>query len=233
MPGARQKEKEQTIWADPLTNDAVLREIHAARDPRLSGVYERGHDLFAEGQPARGVYLMRGRAKISVSSAQGKLVVLRIAEPGDLLGVNSVLNGLPFDYSAQALDNCRVDFIPLTNFVDLLDSNPAVRSRVLQELSLELSKVVEQFRILLLSNSAKAKLVQLLLKWCDEVGEVVPQGIRVNRQFTHEEIAQMICVSRETVSRLLAELIKQRALSVAAGAITVHERAAMKYLATQ
>ena len=61
----------------------------------------------------------------------------------------------------------------------------------------ELSELAESARLLLLSQNAQEKLVRLLVKWSDELGEATPEGTRLNHGLTHEEIGQMICASRE------------------------------------
>jgi len=175
--------------------------------------------------------LCAGRAKVSISSSEGKTVILRIAQSGDLLGVNSVLKALPYEATVETLERCRIDFVPRADFIKLLDKSKAARVGVSEALGNELSDVVERARSLLLSQSAVEKLARLLLKWCDELGEVRPEGIRVNPGLTQEEIAQMICASRETVTRLLAQLKRKQIVILADSAIFVRNRKALESLA--
>ena len=98
----------------------------------------------------------------------------------------------------------------MLDFLKILDNSKRVRLWVTRALSIESSELVERARSLLLSKSAAEKLARLLLHWCDLFGEATPKGIRLNHGLTQEEIAQMICSSRETVSRLLAELKREQ-----------------------
>ena len=71
---------------------SFLKDLRGLESIKTSSIYPRGAVLFAEGQRPRGVYILcDGRAKISVASAEGKTLVLKIAGPGDVLGLNSVL----------------------------------------------------------------------------------------------------------------------------------------------
>jgi CRP/FNR family transcriptional regulator len=221
--------------ADPNSRspcNPLLQEFGGFEAVKLSSIYPRGGILFAEGQPARGVYaLCSGRAKVSVSSSEGKTVILFIAQPGDLLGVNSVLNGGPHEVSVEALDRCRVDFISRTDFLNLLDRSKPARGKVCLAIGNELSEVVDRVRSLLLSQSSAGKLARLLLEWSDDFGQPTSQGIRLNHGLTQEEIAQMICASRETVSRLLTKMKRKEILEFNGNGIFVRDRGRLELVA--
>ena len=198
-------------------------------DLRLSTIYPRGTVVFAQGQPAERLCLLRtGRAKVSLSSSEGKTAILRVAQPGALLGVNSVLQNVPYDVSVETLEQSRIDFVSRSEFVRFFEKSEATRVGVAQILAGELSDTVERMRSLLLSQSAAEKLAILLLKWCEEQGEAVPEGTRLNPGLTHEEIAQMICTSRETVTRLFAELRRKQIVRFTNSTTLVCDRKALE-----
>ena len=158
-------------------------------DIKLSSIYPRGSVLFAEGQPAIGVYLLRsGRAKSSISSAAGKKVILRVQAASAILGVNSVIKDVPYDITVEPIERCRIDFVSRSDFMKILDESETAGAGVADTLSNELSEVVERARSLLLSQSAAEKLAGLLVKWCAEQGEVAPEGIRVNPGLTQKRL---------------------------------------------
>jgi CRP/FNR family transcriptional regulator len=207
-----------------LTSNNLLQLFLGFEDLRLTSIYPRATVLFAEGQQADGIYLLRsGRVKISISSALGKKTILRVQQAGSLLGVNSVLKDVPYDVTVETLERCRIDFVTRSNFMKLLDTSEFVQVGVAHTLSSELTDLVEHMRSLLLSQSASERLVRLLLKWCDEQGELGPGRVRLNPGLTHEEIAQIICVTRETVTRLFAELKRKQIVSFAENAIFVRD----------
>ena len=223
MPSATnlQDQNELTVEGQAPEN-LFLRDFPGFEVTRLRGIRPRGSVIFSEGQPAKGVYVLcTGRAKVSISSAEARTVILRIAQQGDLLGVNAVLKGLPCEATVETLERCQVDFISCPDFLRIIDNSKAARLWLTRALSSESSELVERARSLLLSQSAAEKLAGLLVKWCDEQGEVATEGIRVNPGLTHEEIAQMICASRETVTRLFAEFRRKGIVSSARNAIFV------------
>jgi CRP/FNR family cyclic AMP-dependent transcriptional regulator len=209
--------------------------LHAIQDyeaVKLSSFYPRGSILFVEGQTPRGVFfLCEGRVKVSIASPEGKTVVLRVAQPGELLGVDAAITGRPYEATAEALERCRVDFVTCADLLRMLDRDKQAYFAVVQSLSSKFSGVVNQFRVLLLSQSATEKLARLLIKWCDEAGTRTPQGIRVNSRLTHEEIGEMICASRETVTRVLSEFRRRQIVHPARNSILVRNRRALESVA--
>jgi CRP/FNR family transcriptional regulator len=99
-------------------------------------------------------------------------------------------------------------------------------------LSYELTEAANRSRFLLLPQTARAKLARLLLQWCEEYGEHKALIVQIHKNFTHEEIAQMICSSRETVTRLLAILNRQQVIRVTPESILIQDRFALEKLAT-
>jgi CRP/FNR family transcriptional regulator, cyclic AMP receptor protein len=199
----------------------------------LGAIYPRGTVLFREGQVLQGVYLLRtGSIKLTISSRRGKVLALRIARSGELLGVSSLLRGTPQDAAAETLEDCRADFIPRADFLRLQQTNQEVAEFVLNAVLHDVDELVRQARLLLLADSAAEKLTGLLLKWCDDHGVEDSHGIRVNNTFTQEEISQMISTSRETVTRLLGEFARRRIIEFQGNTIVIKSRISLESIAT-
>lgn len=200
-----------------------------SRNLGISTIHPRGTVLFAEGDDARGVYLLlSGSVKVSLSSAQGKVFILRIAKPGDLLGINSTMSGKPYEATAETINHCRAIFIPLRDFSSLYNHNEDVREFVLEAFSQNVSEMIDFSRRLLLSETAEEKLARLILKWCREIGSFEAGGVRVIHNFTQEEIGQMICASRETVSRLFKEFARREVLTTSTNFLLIHNLGALE-----
>jgi len=212
--------------------DSPISEARGLKNRKLTKYYPRGSVLFVEGQRPRGVYVLcEGRAKVSIASAAGKTLVLRIALPGELLGMNATLTGEAYGATVETLERCRIDFIAREDVLKVLDRDKRACLGVAQALSRKLSGVVDHTRLLFLSKSASEKLARLLVRWCDEQGQRTAQGIRIDSGLTHEEMAQMICASRETVTRVLGEFKRKDILSLADKAIFVRNRKALESVA--
>lgn len=199
--------------------------LHASHVRYLDSVHGRGKVLFAEGEPARGVYILRsGRAAVSISSSEGRIITLRMAQAGDVLGLNSVLRSSAYDATVKALEPCRTDFIPRAELLELMGTSAAGAQAILKILSHELDELTARTRSLLLPQTANARLAKLILEWGTH-------SVRIDKVFTHEEIAQMICSSRETVTRLLASLGRQQIIRVTSDSILIQDRFALETIA--
>ena len=217
---------------EPSLYESLLKEIHAAQHVPVSSLHPRGSVFFSEGQQARGIYMLRaGRAKVSVSSAAGKVLLLKIVRGGDLLGLNATLRNSNYEATVQTLEPCVIDFISGFDLRQLLTRSDSVRLAVTAALSQELTETFELVRYLTLARSTTEKLSRLLIKWCDEVYDSGRQEIRINPGLTQEEIAQMIGTSRETVTRLFAEFRRKQIVSPAGNSIIVRNREALAILA--
>ena len=146
----------------------LLREIHASNIRDLNSAHGRGSVLFAQGEPAHGVFILRtGRAAVSISSSEGRVVILRIAQPGDPLGLNSVLQNATYDTTVKTLEPCRVDFIPRREFIELVEHNAGAVA-VMKLLSRELAELTDRATSLLLPQTARARLARVLLQCSKE-----------------------------------------------------------------
>lgn len=193
-----------------------------------SASYPKGATLFVEGQPARGVFVLcSGRVKLSTSSADGKTLILRIAEPGEVLGLPATVTGACYELTADVIEPAQANFISRTEFLNFLRENGEAALRVAQQLGETYHAAVAEMRTIGLSHSAGEKLARFLLEWAANYPEEKGQ-VRIKLTLTHEEIAQMIGSSRETVTRLLADFRKKQLLQVMGSTLIIKNKAALE-----
>jgi len=219
-------------FAGELPANSPIRVIAGIERVAYSKLYTRNAVLFNEGHVARGVYVLcTGSAKISICSADGKKLIMRIAKPGDVLGLYAGLTGRPYEATAELLEPGRVSFVSRQNLVALIARQEAFGLGLVQLFSEQFSEFVDHTRLLLLSESTTEKLARLILKWGRDFGELTNGGIRLQILLTQEEIAQIIGSSRETVTRLFSVLKRQEIIRVNDGAMVIRNRAALASLA--
>jgi CRP/FNR family transcriptional regulator, cyclic AMP receptor protein len=172
---------------------------------KYASAYPEGAVLFVEGQAPRGVYIVcTGRVKLSTTSRDGKTLILRIAQGGEVLGLHATVSGKPYELTAETLQPCQLDFVRRDDFLRFLQNHADACMHAAQHLSQNCQSAYEMIRSLGLSHSVSEKLARLLLEWASD-GESTKDGIRIKVALTHEEIAQLIGTSRETVTRVLGE----------------------------
>jgi CRP/FNR family transcriptional regulator, cyclic AMP receptor protein len=191
-------------------------------------VFPKGALLFVEGQSPRGVFMLcSGRVKLTTCSSEGKSLITRIAESGEVLGLGASVSGKPYMATAETLDPCQVNFIKREDFLRFLKENGTACLRVAEHLSNNYHSAFEQVRSLGLSHSASEKLAKLMLEWSAKGGRDTEIGISLKLTLTHEEIAQMIGSSRETVTRLLGDFKAKHIISVKGSTLIILDKAAL------
>jgi CRP/FNR family transcriptional regulator len=184
--------------------------------------------LFVEGQPPRGIYLLcRGRVKLSVNSSDGKTMILKIAEPGEVLGLHACVSGIPYELTAETVQPCQVVFVRRDDFQKFLEEHGDACLRAAQHLSDSCHAAYDMIRAIGLSHSASEKLARMLLELAVD-GEQTKDGVRVKLALTHEEIAQVIGTSRETVTRLLAGFRRKQMATLKGSTLLIRNRAALE-----
>jgi CRP/FNR family cyclic AMP-dependent transcriptional regulator len=192
---------------------------------KFTGLYPKGSLLFVEGEYPRGIFILcSGRAKLTTSSTEGKTLIVKIAEAGEVLGVSATILGKTYEVSAETLEPSQLNFIKRDDFLRYLESNAEACMHTAQQLSEKYHAAQHEIRSLGLSQTTGEKLAKMLLDWCDARGEVTPQGTRLKVLLTHEEIAQMIGTTRETVTRLLSDLKRRKIVDVRGSTFVVLKR---------
>ena len=162
--------------------------------------------IYTEGEQATGVYIIRqGKVKLVANSSDGKALILRIAGPGDMICLSAGLSHRGNDTTALVVEPTTVSYIKTTALYRLMEQLGDFALRLAQELSTEYSLLCQELSSLGLQRSAMSRLAKLLVGM---TRNNTSQRGRVEAMcpLTHEEMAQMIGTSRETVTRLLHDL---------------------------
>jgi CRP/FNR family transcriptional regulator len=206
---------------------AALKDLDAIK---FNSAYPADAVLFIEKQTARGIYVLcQGEVKLTVGSSEGKTLILRIARPGDVLGLVAALAGQAHEVTAETLRPCQVAFIPRDAFLRFLTKHPEAYPMVAQQLGMHYQTACEQLKTVALSTSVQERLAKLLLEFSSQ-GRGTAQGTRFTVPLTHEEIAQFIGTTRETVTRTLSEFKRQDLVTIQGSTMTVQNRPALEHL---
>ena len=171
---------------------------------RMEEVKKR-QPLYLSGDPSRNVYLLKqGRVKIANTSPSGKEVTFEILEPGEIFGELDVLDDAPRSTSAEALDDALICVIPRKDFDQYLAMHPAVMFKLTKLIGLRLKKIQSRVEDLVFRD-VPARLAHLLSELSKTEGIVDKQGIRLKAKLTHQEMANLIGCSRETVSTTMGQ----------------------------
>jgi CRP/FNR family transcriptional regulator, cyclic AMP receptor protein len=185
--------------------------IEAFEAIKYTNAYPAGAVLFVEGQMPSGIFVLcNGRVKMSASTADGKTLTVRIAQPGEVLGLSATLSGKAYELSAEAAEPCQITFVERNEYLRFLREYPDACFKVAQQLSEKYRTACNEVRTLGLARTADRKLAKLLLQWMHEKSEISDQDCYLELPLGQEEIGHLIGSTRETVTRVFAEFRKQR-----------------------
>src|ERR1041385_519503 len=202
--------------------------LHILNERKSTAVYPKGAILFIEGQQARGVFILcAGKVKLSTSSREGKTIITKLSSPGDVLGLNATISNRPYEVTAEMVEPGQANFIARDAFVYFLREYGEVAVRVAEQLSRNYYTAYEEIKTLGLTTSPSEKFAKLLLTWAAESKDPA-KGLQLRMTLTHEEIAEMIGTTRETVSRLFSEFKKKQLLQVKGASLTIRNKEALQ-----
>ncbi len=190
-----------------------------------------GAMLFVEGQMPRGVFILcSGTVKLSTSSKEGKVLILKQAEAGEVLGLSAAISSTNYEMTAETASACQLNFIGRRDLMNLLQSESEMGAHAAVWLSREFQAAYRDIHDLVLARSSSGKLARLLLS-CAPPGLHQSQELHLRSVMTHEEMAQRIGSSRETVTRLLSDLKKKRLIRLEGATLVIRDRTGLEALA--
>ena len=190
------------------------------RTLRASGQLQktkRGDVLFAAGGTDNHVYIVeRGRIKIFQLSTKGKETLLWFCARGEIFGVSELCTGSARQVYAQACEDTELVCIERDRFKEFLAERPSVGLRVIDILShrlRHLSHAVER----LATVDVRQRLQQLLADLGRRYGQPNDKGLVIDIGITHQEMADMIGTTRQSVTTILSELKREGVVVIDGG----------------
>jgi CRP/FNR family transcriptional regulator, cyclic AMP receptor protein len=185
---------------------ALSREsLEALNQIKHAAVVPEGAVIFGEGRPPLGIFILcQGQAKLSMTSRDGKTFTLQVAKPGEVLGLGAVVTGKPHELTAEAMQPCQLNFVNREDFLRLLKEHGDARLQAAQHISRDCHEAYEVIRAIGLSHSVSARVAKFLLTSATG-GRVRNGAVLAKLALPHEDIAQFMGTSRETITRTLSE----------------------------
>lgn len=191
----------QTILADLPPEDHTMLMAHARKEQ-----YSKGQMIFREeGTPTGIFYIEQGKVKKYKIDNFGKEQIIYVANAGEIIGYHAVLASERYPDSAATLEDCTILFIPIEDFLLVLDHSHVLSKRLLKTLSHEFGVLANNITIFAQRPVRERVAITLIIlreKFKKEAAEGQPSVINISR----EDIANMAGTTRENVVRLLRSL---------------------------
>ncbi len=192
--------------------------------------YYPGALLFAEGDQARGVYLLcQGRVKLTIGT-DDRLLVAAMCMPGQILGLPSCISNQPYQFTAEVMESCQVNFARREDFMRFLENYPEAGTRAAQRVGENVHEIHNLIHTIGLAHSATERLARLFLRLSSNA-DTSDRGVRLSLAFTQRELAQTIGATRETACRVLNIFKKLNVVTLEGSTVVIQNRAALRELA--
>jgi len=192
---------------------------------RQNATHPRGAVLFVQGQAAAGMHVIcMGQVKLFSSAPDGATVIHGIYNAGNVLGAAEALLGSSYDATAESITPCVVSFIKRDALTALLRSDSEIAFRLTSQLSAQLTATRRQIENQRLHRGSLERLAHFLLDYCDE-------RLSVSMTLTHQEIGEIIGLSRETVTRGICEMKNRNIIRITGHLTAITDRDALVRLA--
>jgi len=187
----------------------------------IQATFPKGATLFQEDQPATGVIILcSGQVKLSCASKEGKTLILKIAMPGDVLGLGAVISNAPHEVTAETLEPTMLKSIRRSDFLAFLTKHGEASLHAAKALSAEYKAAFFDARRLALSGSVAGRLAAILLDWARSAAGDNGE-LRFTMALTHEDLASLASTSRETVTRLLGRFQREKLIQIRGTSILI------------
>jgi len=201
--------------------------LDAFNQMKYASVYPGDAVIFLEGQSPRGIFMLcQGQAKLSTTSRDGKTFILRIAKPGEVLGLQATVTGKPYELTVETMQPSQLNFVNREDFLRFLKGHGDACLQAAQHISRDYQDACDVVRSVGLSHSISERLAKFLLETSAE-GKIANGVIRTKLALTHDEIGQLIGTCRESITRTLSEFREMKIVELKGSTLTIRDKAAL------
>jgi CRP-like cAMP-binding protein len=164
--------------------------------------------------------ITEGRIKVTILGDDGREVILSVLGPGDFFGEMALLDNEPRSATAIAVEESELLSLHRNDFQTVLNDNKSITSALIRVLSARLRRANHQISTLALLD-VYGRVARVIVDMAREEGKRLRDGRIAFRRATHQEIANRIGTTRETVTRMLKDLERQGLIHVEGKEIVV------------
>ena len=194
----------------PLFSSLQTQELEAIHTLSHTKKCQRDSIILLEDEDGDTLFIiLSGKVKVSSFSESGKEIIFSILGPGDFFGEMSLLDGKTRSATVTAIEDSELRLIRRNDFHKAMEKHPHIAFRLLEELTARLRKADQRIESLAILD-VTGRIAGILLQLAEERGEMTPAGLVIKSRPTHQELANMVGTTRETVTRVLKQLEQRK-----------------------
>jgi len=212
--GIQRKLNTEALKGIPLFSTLTDEELERIAEKITIGTFKRNEVIFHEEDTNEYMYIiLSGKVKVVQTSEEGKEIILALHKPKDFFGEMSLIDGKTAPATVAALENSIIAIIAKRDFRSLLAMQNKVLANLLQIFCARLRNSYSRIQILSFSNASQ-RIKTLLVMLSNMYGKKADEGVTIDMKLTHQNIADMTGITRETVTRILNRWQKEGEISV-------------------
>ena len=201
---------ESKIWhleSINILHDFTESEIAEIDKHSVMRSFDKKVHIYFPNDPANVVYLLKsGRVKIGSYGENGKELLKTIIYPGEIFGELSITGKDKRNDFAIAMDkDVKLCTIPKPEMLEILNKIPRLQFRITETIGNRIKEIERRFESLVFESS-EGRILNFLNEMASKIGQNIGEEILIKHHLTHEEIGQMTCTSRQSVTTTLNEL---------------------------
>jgi len=166
--------------------------------------------------------IISGKVKVTTFSESGKEVIFSILDEGDFFGDMSLMDGKPRSATVISIEDSELRLLRRNDFIKLIEEHPGIALKLLEELTTRLRKADERIESLAILD-VTGRVAGILLQLANERGEKTDKGVLIKSRPTHQELANMVGTTRETVTRVLKQLENKKYINMSGKDLHIYD----------
>ena len=207
-------DERELIRTVPIFSELSDEEVGAIARHATRRQFQKVAVIFFENEPGDTLYIVAaGRVRVSILGDDGREVILSVLGPGDFFGEMALLDNDPRSATTIAAEDTELLCLSRPDFEKVLRESPAMMMALIKVLTTRLRHANQQISTLALLD-VYGRVARLIVEMAQEEGRRLKDGRIAFRRSTHQEIANRIGTTRETVTRMLKDLQRQKLVHV-------------------
>jgi CRP/FNR family cyclic AMP-dependent transcriptional regulator len=230
MNSPTHQEKRQIFEQHPLFGKLNPGEIDSLISYARIERYQAGREIFAKGSPGQSLMaVLCGSIKISSPSSEGKEIVFRIINAGEIFGEIAVLDGEERSADATAMTDCELLVLHRRDFLRLLESRADLCMILLRILCLRLRQTSEQVEDVMFRH-LESRVAKRLVQLAENAGVSGIPTTSIELHVSQRELGNMAGGSRESVNKILQNWHRQGLIDLGKSSVFIHDIEKLKRL---
>lgn len=199
----------------PIFEELAPNDLAAINKVTIERRYKKNMIIFMEGEPGEGFhYIKSGKVKITQMAQDGREHIINILGPGEVFAEVLLFNRGSYPATSVAIEDSVIGIIKNSDLESVVTENSRIALHIIRVMSKKLIHAQMKIRTLALSDTF-SRTAQILVRLTQQYGHPVAGGVQIAIDMTRQDLANLVGTTRETMSRVLSSMKKDKVIDFA------------------